>query len=207
MLAVEGVWIAAIGVVSAIIGPLLLSWLQTRNTIALKQADWDRLDKVAEVARETAKDASDAVIKVADDLKERQSVLNDGLVEVARVAKEGTEGVNSQLKQIHTLVNSNLTAAMRGELTAVQSNLLALRKLEALNPSSTPDELGAIKALETRERELSDTLTERLEQQKVIDAMTMEGMATIQVTGPVTGPEAGTITGAREIPELPEDKA
>lgn len=205
----EAVWIAGIGVFSAIVGPLLLSWLNTKNTIALKQADWDRMDRVAEVAKQTAKeasdaarDASDAVIKVADDLKESQSVLNTGLEQVAKVAKEGQDGVNSQLKQIHTLVNSNLTAAMRGELTAVQSNLLALRKLEGLNPASTPDELAAIKTLENRERELSDTLTERMEQQRIIDQMATEGMATIQVTGPVTGVVPG---GVPEVPELPKD--
>lgn len=192
----DAVWIAAIGVFSAVGGPLLLSWLNTKNTIALKKADWDRMDKVAEVARQTARDASDAVTKVADDLKGRQSELNEGLVEVARVAKEGQDGINVQLKQIHTLVNSNLTAAMRGELTAVESNLLALRKLEAINPSSTPEELGAIQALATRQQELTDTLAERMEQQRIIDQMTMEGMATIQVTGPVTGPGSGVIAGA-----------
>lgn len=197
----EAVWIAAIGVFSAIVGPLVLSWLQTKNTIALKQADWNRLDKVADLARQTAQDAADAVIKVADDLKGRQSELNEGLIEVARVAKEGQDGVNVQLKQIHTLVNSNLTAALRGELTAVQSNLLALRKLEELKPSSTPEELSAITTLENRERELADTVTERLEQQKIIDQMTMEGMATIQVTGPITGPDAGVIVGAKDIKE------
>lgn len=203
----EAVWIAAIGVFSAIVGPLLLSWLQTKNTISLKEADWARMDKVAEVAKQTAKEASDAaknasnaVIQVADNLKTSQAELNEGLVEVARVAKEGTDGVNVQLKQIHTLVNSNLTAAMRGELTAVQSNLLALRKLEELKPSSTPEELGAIKTLENREKELADTLAEREEQQRAIDQMTMEGMATIQVTGPVTGPGAGVIAGA-ELPK------
>lgn len=192
----EAVWIAGIGVFSAIVGPLLLSWLQTKNTIALKQADWDRLDKVAELASQTARDASDAVVKVASDLNTRQSELNEGLVEVARVAKEGQDGVNVQLKQIHTLVNSNLTAALRGEMTAVQSNLLALRKLEELKPSSTAAELSAIQTLENRERELTATLSEREEQQRVIDQMTMEGMATIQVTGPVTGP--GVVAGTPE---------
>lgn len=204
----EAVWIAGIGVFSAIVGPLLLSWLTTKNTIKLKTADWDRMDKVAEVARATAKeasdaarDASDAVIKVADDLKNRQTEVNEGLTEVARVAKEGQDGVNVQLKQIHTLVNSNLTAAMRGELTAVQSNLLALRKLEGLTPSSTPEELGAIKSLETREKELSDTLAERMEQQRIIDQMATEGMATIQVTGPVTGVIAGALPKDEGAPE------
>lgn len=192
------VWIAAIGVFSAIVGPLLLSWMNNRNAIATKQADWDRLDKVADAAKATAKEAadaakqaSDAVIKVADDLRGRESELNDGLIEVARIAKEGTDGVNLQLKQIHTLVNSNLTAALRGELTAVQSNLISLRKLDALTAISTPDELGAIKSLEAREKELTDTLAERMEQQKLIDQMTSEGMATIQVTGPVTGTATG----------------
>lgn len=190
----EAVWIAGIGVFSAIIGPLLLSRMQTKNTIALKQADWDRQDKVADAAKKAAQDASDAakaasdaVMKVAHDLKADKQDLSNGLVEVARVAKEGADSVNSQLKQIHTLVNSNLTAAIRGELTAVQSNLLALRKLEKLNPATTPEELGAIKSLERREKELTDTLAERLEQQKLIDQMASEGMATIQVTGPVTG--------------------
>lgn len=165
----------AIALVVAVIGPMFLSWLTHRNAMRMKQQEWDRQDKVAA------------------DLRAYQETVTKGLDDVAKVQKETKDSTDSQLKQIHTLVNSNLTAAMRGELTAVQSNLLALRKLESLNPSSTPEELGAIKSLETRERELSDTLAERMEQQRLIDKMTEEGMATIQVTGPMTS-----------MPELPK---
>jgi hypothetical protein len=88
--------------------------------------------------------------------------------EVARRAKVASEQVQGQLRQIHTLVNSNLTASMKGELEATMAKLVVLRKLAGRdlrdNIIVSATDKKEITDTERRVNEMTATLNERLKQ-------------------------------------------
>lgn len=126
----------------AIVGPLLLAYLTGRQRHAEKVEDYARQDAVAAKAEEAAR------------------LL---LAQNKRVAKS-SESTRAQLKEIHTLVNSNMTAAMQAQLVALKGQLVLMHRLaEAKKGAPTEDELGAIRGVEGQIQELETTLTERLD--------------------------------------------
>jgi methanogenic corrinoid protein MtbC1 len=72
---------------------------------------------------------------------------------------------NGKLDVIHTLVNSNMTAAMQAELDAIRRELAMMREVVALNLAAgrepTMETLAAIEATEAKITELSSHLAER----------------------------------------------
>jgi hypothetical protein len=90
-----------VAVIVSTTGPLLLGYLTDRARRRDKKEDYARQDIVADRAEEAAR------------------LL---LEENKRVA-EATAQTQGQLQEIHTLVNSNLTAAMQAELSACEALL------------------------------------------------------------------------------------
>jgi hypothetical protein len=128
--------------VVAVVGPLLLSWLNNRNAMQIKRQDWERQDEVA--ARVEA---------------------------VAKAAAVNAANVDTQLKQIHTLVNSDMTAARQSELIAVEAHLATLRRNVATHGEPSDDEQTVMDNLSARADELRSILADRLAQQKAVEQM------------------------------------
>jgi hypothetical protein len=141
-----------VALVVAVIGPFLLAWLTGRQRRQEKQQEWVRQDLVAKR------------------LEDRQIDIDKGLKEVAKQAKKNAESTDSQLHEIHTLVNSDMTAARQGELIAVEAHLAALaRNVASLGPASEA-ERKVMEGLEERADELRRILADRLAQQKKAEA-------------------------------------
>ena len=89
-----------------------------------------------------------------------------------RVAKTAKE-TNLKLDQIHTLVNSNMTAAMRAELEATIQKLKLMREIVARDKADNirvlPEALRAIRDVETKIGELTATLNDRLRQTQIAE--------------------------------------
>jgi hypothetical protein len=149
-------------IVTAIGSPAVLailsSYLTNRARRKEKVEDWKRQDEVA------------------DRVKEAATLVQ----EVAKTAAETTTDTNGKLdelkkgqKQIHTLVNSNLTASMRRELDATVRELAGMNELVAVKRKlgDEPSEatLTTIKVTEETIRELTATLNDRNTQTLIAD--------------------------------------
>ena len=117
-----------------------------------KQEDWKREDDVRMQAQEAAKLLLEENKKVA-----AAAVLTNGKLDI-----------------IHTLVNSNMTAAMQSELDATIRELAMMKEViglkEAAGHSPSPDTLGAVKFTDKKIKELQAGLSDRLRQSKVVDS-------------------------------------
>ena len=80
---------------------------------------------------------------------------------------------NGQLKEIHTLVNSNLTEALRAELESTMRELASLKLIVDLNRERgrepTIEALALIGSTEKRIKELQVNLDHRVKQAKLLD--------------------------------------
>lgn len=147
---------ALIVAVAAMAGPLLLARQQNR-----------RQDIVA--ARLLANQT-----KVADKAAEAAALLLEANERVARQTAEADSATQGQLREIHGLVNSNLTAAMRAEYEAVAQQLVVMRELAALRAEvgqePSMEARSAIQSIEARVAELHANLGDRLEATRAAEA-------------------------------------
>lgn len=101
------------------------------------------------------------------DYRRQDEVARKLLIANERVANS-TLLTNNKLDVIHTLVNSNMTAAMQSELDATVRELAMMREVIGLNRNAgrEPTELtlAAINVTEDRVNELKAQLQTRLEQ-------------------------------------------
>jgi len=92
--------------------------------------------------------------------------------EIAALAKSADERIRKHLKvidkqgkQIHILVNSDMTAARTSERDQVQSTLVALKRVQVLNRKlkivDTPEELETLESTKNRIIELNAILSDR----------------------------------------------
>ena len=101
----------------------------------------------------------------------RQDALAARLVEQNKAAAEVTNG---KLDTIHTLVNSNMTAAMQSELDSVRRELVLMHEIIDLKRSAgtepTKEALRAISATRDRIDELAAALEDRQQATDRIEA-------------------------------------
>ena len=97
----------------------------------------------------------------------------------ARLLASNTEAVSGQLTEIfagqqviHTLVNSNMTAAIQADLDGKRLLLLALKRNAELEPVITGDSQDLILITAAKIAALEEQLAERAEQQALVDAQT-----------------------------------
>jgi hypothetical protein len=155
----------------AVVAPLLLSWQQQRHRRQEREEDYARQDEVAEKVRLAADQAAEAaklLLERQDQASEQSAERNRLLVEANERAADSAALTNGKLDQIHTLVNSNMTAAMQSELDATVALLDTLREVVALNEAAgrqpTAEAVGRIDAMQKKVDELSANLTDRLKQ-------------------------------------------
>jgi type VI protein secretion system component VasK len=138
----------AIALIVSVIAPYIMARLLGKQRAAEaeatakvraadRQADWDREDKVAARVEKVATDAAAA-----------------------------QEANSSTLHDIHTLVNSDMTAARTAELTATRLLILALKRL----PPKDADTRDAIDTAEKRVDELQQILADRLVAQRKVES-------------------------------------
>ena len=108
-----------------------------------------------------------------DELAARAARAQHDLSEQAAEAARMLMDTNGKLDVIHTLVNSNMTAAMQSEYAAVVRELavmreiMELKKANGLEPSTAV--LTAIAATEIKLNELRAALEDRAEAQKRVE--------------------------------------
>ncbi len=137
----EGIWLALIvagtTLITSTIAPVVMTLITARQNRIDRAADWARQDTVA------AK-----LLASNEQLKVTGGVAND------------------KLDAIHTLVNSNMTAAMQAELDATVRELAMMREVIGLNKAAgrepTAESLAAKEMTKTRIAELQATLADRL---------------------------------------------
>ena len=132
------------GVISGVVGPTLLN----RQLRANKQLDWEREDKVALRAA-----------KVAADLEARDEKRAAAAAKAAGVVLE-------KIGEVHTLVNSDMTASRTNELNATILLAAALRRIA--DPTVADEE--AIEGAEAQIITLRQILADRLVAQQKVEA-------------------------------------
>lgn len=167
----ESIQVLLLAVVISVIAPLVLSWMTNRNIRSMKQLDWNRQDAVAEQVKLAA----------------------TALIESNRNAEVNSLKVQGQLTAIHTLVNSNLTASLQGELNSTIRELAGLREIVVLTKAAGRDAaaetLAAIALADSKIAELQTTLIDRKHQQTVVDASlqkTTDVVANVNASAAVT---------------------
>jgi hypothetical protein len=117
-----------------IVAPTML-YLQRR---AEKREDWRRMDTVAEKVEEARK-----ALEASDEL-----------------AGVRAQKIDGKLNVIHTLVNSQMTAAMQAELDATTRELAMMREVIDLKErAGHPASEAATAALQTTERKVNELRT------------------------------------------------
>lgn len=154
--------IVVVALIAGVLGPGVLAYITGRQRRDEKREDWARQDAVAAQAAEAA-----AL------LLENQTLTLEATEEVARVAQESRVDVSEQLKEIHTLVNSDMTAALAVGLEQM-TLLLAAQKdiieLHHLAGSALSIERAAeLEATELRITEAQKIIAERSEKQRIAE--------------------------------------
>jgi hypothetical protein len=126
------------------LGAAFSAWWNTRSRRKDKEQDWARQDAVAAQAAKAA---------------ELLLVANERVAQTAEVT-------NGKLDVIHTLVNSNMTAAMQAQLVALQGQLVLMNRVATLKGEAgtkpNENEVAAIVAVEAQIAELGAALKDRL---------------------------------------------
>lgn len=142
---------------------------QTETARLLAQRQNEAARKADEVAAQAA--------QAATLLLEQQQLTNAKADEVAgkaaiavEIASSSADAVADQLKQIHTLVNSNLTEAKLSELHATERDLASLREITEMRQAAghppTVTTLASIESATQRIAELEAELSDRHNQQE-----------------------------------------
>jgi len=183
---------AVLGICSAIFAsitaPLILAHRTERMHREDMLSDYQRQDKVAAAAAETARAAATQVRDVAAQAAEAASILQAAQAEsirrtdeVARLAEQHAartgaklDDTNSKLDIIHGLVNSTLSAALQSELDALVTSLAMMNEVIDLKRGGghepTAEAVIALQDTEAKITELKGTLADRLKQAEAIAA-------------------------------------
>lgn len=147
--------VAVVAVFTSITAPLILARRTERQHRHDQLADYQRQDEVARLAAATA----------ARMLRQQQ--------EMAEAAAEQAETAGVKLDAIHTLVNSDMTAARQSELDQTRVLLAVLRRVVHLSRARGQDpeaaDLEALDSAEARAAELERMLADRLHQLRQVE--------------------------------------
>ena len=146
---------------SSILSPFLMAWLVNRAAVKRKIDGDARADLVAERLMKRQDEAERKAADVADQAARAAELLvvsNRKQEEIAKVQ-------GAKLDQIHTLVNSNLSAALQDQLDARTATLVILRETVAAKQqfgiSPSAETIAAIDANQIKVEELGAQLADR----------------------------------------------
>lgn len=136
--------LGSIAVFTAVTAPLLLTYMTSRIRAEERRLDYERQDKIAERVAEVARVTAESADHVTEKLNK----------------------ISNQAAQIHTLVNSDMTAARQAELDATRVVLRVLKRVvrTSLDKGVRPDQpdLDAIDDATARISELEQILADRM---------------------------------------------
>ena len=159
-----------VALIASIVGPVVLSVILAFFNGRAKREDWRRQDQLEAIKAEREKEVAAQASEAARLLLEAQKASEERLKEVAHLAKISNAKTEGSLKEIHTLVNSDMTAARQSELTQTQALLILMKSNKARDEAaglktSTSDQ-AAIDAQEIRVLELQRILDDRHDAQQ-----------------------------------------
>ncbi len=162
------IWLLAIGV------PAGLHWSNQRTQRRERAEDFARQDRVAELAAETARKLQEAQQLTIAKTDEVAAVAASAAKLIETANRADVAETHFQLSQIHTLVNSEMTAARQEALDQTRLTLMLMRKIADAARSAgqevTVDELAAIERTEGRIIELEAVLSDRMTKMRTVEA-------------------------------------
>lgn len=191
--------VICVAVFSSVTAPLILAHRTEKMHREDRQADWDRQDRAAALLLAKQEEQAAATEKARVDLAASQKRIADQAAtaaqllaeaqaetirrsdEVAALAAERDDlmtarlaQIDAQAKRIHTLVNSDMTAARQSERDQTEAMVVVLRKVITLaeDRGLVPEPLD-VQALQTAERrvaELDQILADRMTQMRAVEA-------------------------------------
>jgi hypothetical protein len=164
-------------VFSSVTAPLLLSSHQDKLRRQEKDEDYRRQDAVAAKAAEVATQAAAAAV-LLQAAQEATTARTEEVARLAALAATETErrlsDLSAQTDQIHTLVNSSLSTALRNELNAMDAMLVTMKEINVIKVKDglpeDPATLGIIEATENRRDQLRTELEHRDAQTALAEA-------------------------------------
>jgi hypothetical protein len=174
---------------------------------ANQKATADQAAEAAELLLARQQESENAQQEVAAQAREAARLLAENNKMVAESAKQ----TGLKLDTIHTLVNSNMTAAMESERAAVAREITVMRELIELRRSMgqepSQDTLSALDITQAKLLELDDNLAERAKTQEQVnrniglDVITTTSYRQGDDDTPVTKTAIEPKTGAEMIAE------
>lgn len=145
----QGLALIVVGAMT-ITGPLLLAGMTA--VIRRGERHEDRLDRLA---------------------------VAEAVAEVAKEAKTTSVRTESQLKEIHTLVNSGMTASIQGELDRTKIALVLHRRIRDMSAIAgipdTEDDMAAVVEAQKHIKQLESVLADRQVKLAEADAARLKG--------------------------------
>jgi len=171
------IWILPFAVlIAGVVGPLLLSKMNAKQRVAERAEDWKRQDEVARKVEEAATRAAEVAVEVkatagrAEVVAQRAESAVENAQETQHAIVAQGAATAQKLDVIHTLVNSNLMAAVQGEYDANVERLATLLELIDLKRANgrepSPETLEAVTVVQARLANLRVNLAERQQQQQ-----------------------------------------
>jgi hypothetical protein len=178
------VTLAIIAGVQVVLMTVVTAWIAARKErrdadirAAEKKLEYDRQDEVAANAAKSARELLEA--------QRQTNRLTEDLTHQTQLATEQTQqqlsAIDEQAKKIHTLVNSDMTAARSNERDSTKLLLLSLRQVMTLNlklgVTAGAADLEAITRAEERVAELDAILADRAAAQHKMEEETAARVA------------------------------
>lgn len=150
----------------SVVAPLILSHQTNKARHDERLEDYARQDQVAAKAEIAAQILAQRGDEVATQAAEAAKLLLAANERVSKQNAESSRLTQGKLSEIHTLVNSSLTTAMQGELSAREALLPLMLEVIRLNTrdGSKPDPaaLDSVTRVEKKIDELRSTVDTRL---------------------------------------------
>ena len=175
-------------VFGSVTAPLILAYLNGRQQRKAQRADWDRQDEVAAKAEKAQEELAKSQKQIASQAAEAAKLLVDAQAETIRrsdeVATLAAERdaiqsaklgqIEAQAKRIHTLVNSDMTAARQSERDQTVAMAAVLRRViglaESRGQNADLSDVEALRVAEDRVHTLDGILADRLQQMREVEA-------------------------------------
>jgi protein involved in sex pheromone biosynthesis len=167
-----------IAVFASVTAPLLLTLLTSRQRRAEKEQDYKREDDREEEREEKAMARAAVVAAAAEAVREKAEEAARLLQENNVVTKSRLDSLDAGVERVHTLVNSDKTAALQRDLDSAKEKLILLteivelKRAAGLNPHAETS--GAIAETKRRISELGIELDDRHRQATLAEKQMQE---------------------------------
>lgn len=155
--------VAVVAVFTSITAPLILARRTERMHREDQLADYQRQDEVAREAKTAATTLLKQQVEAAEAARLRDEAASDLLARI-----------DAQADRIHTLVNSDMTAARQEELDQAEATIVVLQRVIGVARSKgtepEPEDLVALRTARLRRDKLEQILADRMHQLREADA-------------------------------------